>query len=570
MSIEKTQDESLSLHYSLFDLPTAQHKAGLAGLLVMIESMQRRGLGPLPEVVELGPTDATISLNRDSLQTLCDDLFDAEIIEIQVKGKWQGTAPKETVEVTVEQNGKKKQEKRFVYDILQPKGLFLQDFFPDGNGAWIELWRNMLWNVLRAQPATRKVYEERSRKEASGVAADLYKSLTKEMQQTKRGKKISEKIAGSVFIGAQNKNAETVPFAGTPSENFLLHFWHIVTLIFVPRTFALERAKDNAGRIKWQDHGFAIVIPEPAHLDDFVGGMDFEGGVTEILMGLDSETSGKRPKRAIIDLHQEGGLEYFYYFARQRSNVIDCINAMEIYHIHKQGNNVRMLTAERIAPDRYMLEKYERVRRNRMNPLFKRFYLHNILQATSCWHQGSLDIMATCPAELLVYAHNKTPSNMPYFSIDAERRFHAIENDLQSTAEEEMNTEENQDNLLALRIRGLVRQYVQRKAESKSGTTFKEFKKDEKGKIIYPATYREAVEKTCMDAFLAMRGRRDQDFIEYFTGTLCSVPQYLPEEDFLLVSQALINERDKVKSLAMLAVSACSYLPKNKQDDKGE
>jgi CRISPR-associated protein Cmx8 len=159
---------------------------------------------------------------------------------------------------------------------------------------------------------------------------------------------------------------------------------------------------------------------------------------------------------------------------------------------------------------------------------------------------------------------------MPYFSIDAERRFHAIENDLQSTAEEEMNTEENQDNLLALRIRGLVRQYVQRKAESKSGTTFKEFKKDEKGKIIYPATYREAVEKTCMDAFLAMRGRRDQDFIEYFTGTLCSVPQYLPEEDFLLVSQALINERDKVKSLAMLAVSACSYLPKNKQDDKGE
>ena len=81
MSTEETQDEILSLHYSLFDLPTAQHKAGLAGLLVMIESMRRRGLEPLPEVLELGPTQATFSLTRESLQTLCDDLFDAEIVD---------------------------------------------------------------------------------------------------------------------------------------------------------------------------------------------------------------------------------------------------------------------------------------------------------------------------------------------------------------------------------------------------------------------------------------------------------------------------------------------------------
>uniref|UniRef100_UPI004056647D type I-MYXAN CRISPR-associated protein Cmx8 n=1 Tax=Candidatus Electrothrix sp. TaxID=2170559 RepID=UPI004056647D len=572
MSRETTQDETLTLSYNLFDLPTAQHKAGLAGLLVMIESMQRRDLEPLPEIVDLSPTGATIILNRDSLQTLCDDLFDAEVVEIQVKSKWQGATPKETVEVTVEQNGKEKQEKRFVYDILQPKGLFLQAFFPDNNGAWIELWRNMLWNVLRAQPATRKVYEERSRNEPSGGAKELYTSLVKEMQQGQKGKKVTESIAGSVFIGAQSKNAETVSFAGVPSENFLLHFWHIVSLIFVPRAFTLERAKDKAGRIKWQDHGFALVIPEPSHIEDFVGGMDFDGGITDILMGLDTEKSGKRPKRAIIDLHQEGGLEYLYYFTRQRSKVIDCINAVEIYHIHKQGNNVRMLAAERITPDKRILEKYEGVRKNRMNPLFKRLYLDNILQGTP-WHQGSLDIMATCPAELLVYERSKTPSNMAYFSIDVSKRLHAIEQELQETPEEEMNTEENQDNLLALRIRGLVRQYVQRKAESKSGLTYKKFTKDEKGKTIYPATYREAVEKVCMDAFLAIRGRREQDFVEYFTGTICSVPQYLPEDDFLLVSQALINERDKVKALSMLAVSACSYLPVNKErkkDNKGE
>jgi CRISPR-associated protein Cmx8 len=566
MSTAKTQEEKLILHYRLFDLPTAQHKAGLAGLLVMIESMQRRGLEPLPEIVDLSPTGVTISLDRDSLQTLCDDLFDAEIIEIQIKSKWQGSAPKETVEVTVEQNGKTKQEKRFVYDILQPKGLFLQAFFPDKNGAWIELWRNMLWNILRAQPATRKVYEERTRNEPSGVATELYTSLAKEMKQAQKGKRVTESIAGSVFIGAQSKNAETVSFAGVPSQNFLLHFWHIVSLIFVPRTFTLERAKDKAGRIKWQDHGFALVIPEPSHLDYF------SEEIRDTLMGLDTEKSGKRPKRAIIDLHQEGGLEYLYYLVHRRSNAVDCVSAVEIYHIHKQGNNVRMLAAERIAPSKGMLDKYERLRKDRKNPLFKRFYLQNILQGTP-WHQGSLDIMVTYPAELLVYERGRTPSNMPYFSIDAGKRFHAIENDMQATAEEEMNTEENQDNLLALRIRSLVSQYVRRKAESKSKMKLDEFQKNADGKRIFPKDYREAVEKVCMDAFLALRGRREQDFVEYFTGTLCSVPQYLPEDDFLLVSQALINERDKVKALSMLAVSACSYLPVNKEskkDNKGE
>ena len=34
----------VTITYDLFDLPTAQHKAGLAGLLLQIESMQSRKL----------------------------------------------------------------------------------------------------------------------------------------------------------------------------------------------------------------------------------------------------------------------------------------------------------------------------------------------------------------------------------------------------------------------------------------------------------------------------------------------------------------------------------------------
>jgi CRISPR-associated protein Cmx8 len=116
----------------------------------------------------------------------------------------------------------------------------------------------------------------------------------------------------------------------------------------------------------------------------------------------------------------------------------------------------------------------------------------------------------------------------------------------------------------------MIRNYIRLKAESNSRQKLKNFKKNEQGKRVYPPAYREAVEKVSMDAFLAMRGRREQDFVEYFTGTICSIPQFLPEQDYLLVSSALIDDWDKVKALSMLAISASSYLPGSAKDNNGE
>ncbi len=564
----KEDEKKLTLKYSLFDLPTAQHKAGLAGLLVMIESMKRRGLDPLPEINNLGPTSVDISLTQKSLQVLFDDIFDAEVIEVQVKQKWKNTKPKATIEIKVDQEGNKKKEKRYLYDKLQPKGLFLQTFFPDADGAWVQLWRNMLWNILRAQPATRKVYKERSQAKASSLGVKVFSAILKEQKDHKARKNISESIAGSVFIGAQDKNAELVSFTGTPANNLLLHFWHIVSLIFIPRSFTIERSKGETSWIKWQDYGFALVIPEPSHLEYFFG------DIVDTLMRLETDLAGKsnRPKRAIIDINEESGLEYLYYLARhqsQRQGTDDCVNSVEIYHIQKRGNNVRMLASNRLVPRKNLLERYERLRSFRMNPIFKSFYLNNILQDI-VWYAGSLKMLTTYPVELLVYAHGKTPANMPWFSVDAGRRFTDIKKGLEQMEEDEMKSKEGRDDLLAKRVYDLIRHYIWIKSESKSGRKVKSFAKTKEGKTIYPKEYREAVEKVSMDAFLAMRGRREQDFVEYFTGTICSIPQFLPEKDFLLVSQALIDDWEKVKALSMLAISASSYLSNPQQDNKGE
>ena len=133
--------------------------------------------------------------------------------------------------------------------------------------------------------------------------------------------------------------------------------------------------------------------------------------------------------------------------------------------------------------------------------------------------------------------------------------------------------DEEWDERLAARVYGLVRQYVNRRTEDKSGLKYESFgkNKDDEGRVRYPPKYLEAKEKVCSDAFLAMRGRRDEAFIEYFVGTICSVPQFLPRNDYEGVCKALMTDWQKVKTLAMLALSAASYSPRREfADEKGE
>jgi CRISPR-associated protein Cmx8 len=104
----------------------------------------------------------------------------------------------------------------------------------------------------------------------------------------------------------------------------------------------------------------------------------------------------------------------------------------------------------------------------------------------------------------------------------------------------------------------MVRAYVVRRTEGRSQIRWEEFKdtKDEKRKDLY----RQARQKVCTDAFLAMRSRRSrEEFRDYFVGTICAVPQYLPSEQYREIATALATDQwEEVRSLAMLALSAQS------------
>lgn len=122
---------------------------------------------------------------------------------------------------------------------------------------------------------------------------------------------------------------------------------------------------------------------------------------------------------------------------------------------------------------------------------------------------------------------------------------------------------------LSKRVHDIVEQYVRQRTEAKSGIKWADFKDRRitdpttgRTRIDVPQRYQEVREKVCQDAFLSMRACRSrEDFVTYFTGTICAVPQYLPMGEYQALAEALLggdDEWEQVKALSMLTLSALS------------
>ena len=554
-------DGCLRLRYFLHDLPTAQHKAGLAGLLCLSRSMHERGLAAFVEIAAIDARSAEIVFGLDALNATFEDLYDAKWQEQFSPRKFPYKEPKRVEEVPVGGGTLGQTANRFVYDIFRPSGAFFTHLFAGGERSpWLKLWQDMLWAVLRAQPAARGNYKARANGEPLTIADKTWADLLKALKARGEGKVIVRSVAGSLYVGAQDTNAEQVQFQGLVELNLLLHFWQLVTPVFAPRVIDVKNRR-------MVDQGYLLVVPDVADLREFLWDID------KFWRSREVKISGYRPKQALIDVPPEGGLEFLYDLARLRADrdLSMSVSAIEWYHQEKQGNNVRMHGQGRLPVDRDLLRRYENARERRASPLFKYLVLGNLL-AGRAWHQGAANLFAGYPTEFFIYT-NKSPRNFAFFGADVHGRFIANRKDAKAQENDAMTDTQQTDldDILVRRVYDLIGTYVRHRAQERSHMKRDQFGKDEHGYTRYPKEYSEAVEKVAKDAFLAMRGRNDREFVNYFTGTICSVPQYFGSQNhFVALSQALITQSDLVKGLAMLALSAHSWTPRNKSDTDAE
>lgn len=505
--------------------------------------------GAICDFIRLDAQGATLKINQSGLEALFDEIYAASLEEQEraqpFKNKNKEIVPplrEEEREETNSETGKTKKKKVYIYPVVVPKGSFLADSSydqsSDGNkGHWIKLWRDMVWSTLRGVPATRIPFEERAKGDYKEDASKVWKELSLSSDYT-------VDLPSTYFLGAQASNAENVPFKDRARSQFLLHFWIYAAQIYVPTVTDNENKREFVG--------YALAIPDVSNLKTFCEELP------EVLRNRGTELSGYRPRDCIIDLAVEGALDVM---KRLRDRLAirtgeqatsDLILGVDVIHLKKEGNSIRLLGVSRLDPDYFMIDEHAQIRKALWNALFRRQRLLNLVKHKP-WYVGFDALLSKLP--------DKQSIGNEYFRHDVRESFKyevsAMSEEMQNTSGVPL-TEESTDSSRSeisceVLIYKLVRAYISQKLESKYQLKWSAVKDNPSRK----AEYEKNKEKIAKSAFLDIRSRTEKmDFINYFASTLCSVPQYLKPEDFVTLTRTLYDETDKVRTLTLLALSA--------------
>jgi len=527
----------LKFQWTLHELPSSQHRAGLAGLALCVAFLkrnpERKGTC---EIESIGEHALVLAVDRDGMQSLFDDIYNASLEEqerekklqkkladgtkVDIEPKYPGT---ERVVVDPKTNAERKR-KVFVYDQVIPRGALLDDWDAgrDGKKPWLKLWRDMVWTTLRGVPATREPFDARAEGRESKDGVEAWDELAMKPN-------VTVDLPSTYALGAQAKSAENVPFQDVARLRFLLHFWPFVAAIYVPVLLNRDLSRDFVG--------YALAIPDVADLGEFVTAWE------HVARGRSCELSGYVPRDAVIDLAAEAGLDV----VRRSNEVIASnqgasatrrwLNAVDVFHVEKEGNNVRLRGIGRVIPERKQDNEYARVRGgNYWSPLFRRQRISNVLDGKQWWSSFAR-LCATTPDEMTI-RHSS-------FRHDCRLALTEVE-----VKEDVPEAEQTLEHLIFRRVQA----YVLGKTERKYDLSWQKVQ----GNAAREKEYGERKEKVAREAFLAIRSRTGSDFVSYFTSTLCSVPQRASEGKYLEIARALMDSKsiEQVRSLTLLALSA--------------
>lgn len=517
----------MELRYTLAELPSSQHRAGLLGLALMVDWLQRQPAKDrkgVCEVVAIDELELRLRIDRQGLRDLFAQVYGATMEEQRVTKPYVDKRTKEIKEPlrideeVVSGEAKSKAVKYYVYPRPVPKGAFLVKWDEQadeaGNGPWIKLWRDAVWSILRGVPATRVPFEERAEGPYTADADKAWAALAD-------GEAPME-LASTHFLGAQANTAENVPFRDRVRHQFVLHFWPYAVQVYVPTVH------DREG--KEEDHGYAIAVPDVASLRTMFEELE------PSLRGRDGKLARFRPRGCLLSLSLEGGLDLLARLQRrvkvresQRASVVDLVHGVDVFHMTKEGNNVRVLGVGRVEPELGMMEQYWWVKEQLWDPAFRRQRLTNLITGRS-WYDGFDRLMCTSPWQTTIGGR--------YFGHDARKVF-----------EEQGMSDETLDAV----IYKMVGMYLGRRTDIKQDQSFAEAK--EAGNL---EERKKAREKLAREAFLAARSRTGGDFVDFFTSTLCSVPQHIKDTEYAVIAKALLDpkEVEKIRTLTMLALSA--------------
>ncbi|MEB3215377.1 MAG: type I-MYXAN CRISPR-associated protein Cmx8 [Nostocales cyanobacterium 94392] len=557
-------EKELTLKYELAELPSTQHRAGLAGLVLMVQYLRdtqpwfQEREGALLELQNPNEFSVTIKLNLQGLQSLFDLTYQAFSQERSTETKIKKYDRVEEVQVPDKKAKKDKNTTKrvlkYFYTVTTPQGAFLADWDKSNDsserGLWIKLWRDMLWNVVRGVAATRNSFNHR----VDGA------SYSQDVQQIWEELQHSDKItgqSGNYYLGAMAVNPENVPTKDKVRYQFLLHFWVFVAQIYCPAVLDKDGKRELAG--------YAIAIPDVADLKNFCRIFP------QVLKERDVNKWGYLPREAIIDLPEEGALDLFLQL-RDRigretgdQQLQRMILGVEVIHAEKVGNNIKIRSISNIEPIREYIDDYQRIKQSYWCPWFRKQRLINLLRKQpeeSELNSNLRDIKPWTDFDAVLSRIPRTWLQDSTFSHDARNLF-------EQEIEIKMKKEIRDYTLIVYKV---CQKYVKLKLKSKYKIEFK-WDNNQKlylqdGKAIAQSDGDDKQKKIVNEAFLAVRSRTDaKAFIEYFVSTLYP---FVKKDEFVNFADALFNQTDEIRALTLLALSSQFPLPQKEDNQPSE
>jgi CRISPR-associated protein Cmx8 len=550
---------SIELNYQLGELPSTQHRAGLAGLVLMVNYLprthyykERENAYIHADVQDFG---ATFRFNLEGLKALFDLAYAATTEERSTTHNIKKYDRIEEEEVT-DSNGKKKLSKRYYYSVIQPVGAFIPDWDPSSNdpetgGIWAKLWRDMVWNIIRDRDKKRIPFKNRLNATYSQDAEKTWQALQKPHKTVKQ--------ASTYYLGLMEFNAENVSAKDVTRFQFLLNFWPFVAQVYCPTIL------DKDGRR--QRCGYALTIPDVANIKRFT--RTFQG----ILTHRSSKPWGYIPLESSIDLPEEGALNLLQLLSERiaydigSSQLKSTVLGVEIIHAEKIKNSVKIHTTNYIEPIRAQQDRYQQIKDDYWCPWFRKQRLLNLIDSFS-EEQDSISFSQQQKPELPAwYDFDALLSRIPrkwlkdfYFSHDARQLF-----DSEVPKGDNMETQVRHYARIVYQV---CQHYVLSKLKNKYGMEWdkKQNCPVQSSHPISKAQFNEKKEKIASDAFLAVRSRTESKaFIDYFVSTLYP---FIRQEEFADFAEVLFNQSDEIRALTLLALS--SQFPWQAKSENGQ
>ncbi len=329
-------------------------------------------------------------------------------------------------------------------------------------------------------------------------------------------------------------------------------------MVYVPR-FVDGDGNFHIGRRDKEDKTkhFCLAIPDVADLRGFVE------NYPRLLAGLDPETAVYRPKESLIDMAAEGGISFIEHLARLAPQIAGNVetrgnvSGIDYMHLNQDGNIVRLVSTGRVAYSKHLAEDYLNIvgragqKPPYSNPLFRRGLMLALLD-NKPWFQPFGKLFAEWDVSFFV--PTDAPPKLLWFWADARKHLRLLETRVKDSIPE---APPDEDEILASTVNRLVYRYLTSRIEAA-------------GVAKTPADTSEARRKLAERLFLELRSRREQAFVDHFTNTFFSVPQYLGQKPapkmFERIAKALFDRSEDVKTLTLMALSANGWVPTTKKE----